>query len=335
MLKKTIGIVIIATLLSLSSCKKADEYLPELKNYLVIVNTLSETVSFYDMDKDTLYEDILKTGRTPNDLLIIGTTGIIVNSGFQGVPALDIIDLSQMQLLSRKPLPIGSNPYSIAYMNGNYYVTLSANNMVYELNQNFLPVDSFPSGKWPEGIATYNGKIFVASTGFDIQNYTYGDGYVYIIQKNAPGFSIDSIKVGKNPQVLKIRDNKLWVCCTGDYAGNTGAFYILNPATLAIEDSIKVEFYPGDFEVFPEGTLIFTDFMNGIFRLQSNSILDTVMIIYGASRIIKDGRRAIVSIFNASDSNYILFVAPDSNIVYNSINAGLAKGVGPIGVYRE
>lgn len=333
--KKTIGIVIIAALLSLSSCKKADEYLSVLKNYLVIVNTLSETVSFYDMDKDTLYEDILTTGRTPNDLLTLGTTGIIVNSGFQGVPALDIIDLSQMQLLSRKSLPIGSNPYSIAYMNGNYYVTLAANNMVYELNQNFLPVDSFTTGNWPEGITTYNGKIFVASTGFNIQDYTYGDGYVYTIQKNTAGFSIDSIKVGKNPQVLKIRDNKLWVCCTGDYGGNTGAFYILNPSTLTIEDSIKVEFYPGDFEVFSKGTLIFTDFMNGIFRIQNNSILDTVMIIYGASRIIKDGNTAIVSIFNASDSNYIFFVDVDSNTVYNPINAGLAKGVGPIGIYRE
>jgi hypothetical protein len=335
MLKKTVTTIIVVVLFSLIACRKAEEYVPELKNYLVIVNTLSETVSFYDLDKDTLYEDVITTGRTPNDLLILGTTGIIVNSGFQGIPALDVIDLSQMKLLSRKPLPTGSNPYSIAYTNGNFYVTLAANNMVYVLNQNFLPVDSFTVGKWPEGITAFNGKILVASTGFNIQDYTYGDGYLYVVTKTKAGFSKDSVKVGKNPQIVKIRDNKIWVCCTGDYAGNTGALYIINPSTLAIEDSIKVNFYPSDFEVFSNGTVLFTDFMNGIFRIRNNSLIDTVMIVYGASRIIKDGNTGLVSVFNASDSNYIFFVDPDSNIVYDPINAGLAKGVGPIGIFRE
>jgi len=331
-LSKMVKFVLILALLGLA-CNKETETPIQIGNYLLIVNTLSETVSIYDIDKDTLYVDVFETGKTPNDLLINGNLGVIVNSGFQGIPALDIIDLANMTYLRRAYLPTGSNPYAICYYNNKYFVTLASVNKVLVLNSNFLPEDSIPVGKWPEGITAYNNHIYVAVTGFDINTYSYGDGYLYKIDLSQRPYAIDSLKVGKNPQWVKLFDNKIFVMCTGDYSGETGAFYIVNPATFTIDDSIKVNFYPQDF-VYYKGKIYFTDFGMGIFSISLQRELDTLFIINGASRIILDGSTIWISVFRSNDENLILFKDVDSED-FLEIEVGQAKGVGPLGIYKK
>ncbi|HOK23021.1 MAG TPA: hypothetical protein PKU94_01980 [Candidatus Hydrothermia bacterium] len=315
------------------SCTK-DDLLPQADNYIIIVNTISETLSFYDLDRDSLFEDFLTTGRTPNDLFMLENIGIIVNSGFQGMATLDMIDLPSRSLISRKYLPTGSNPYSICYLNHRYYVTLSAYNKVYALSENFLPVDSIPVGKWPEGICAFENKIFVATTGFDIQNYTYGQGHIYVIDTNTSPTKVDSIEVSTNPQMVKVVDGSIWIMCTGDYGNTGGKFYRMDPATLTLEDSISAELYPSDFIIY-HGKILFTDLVNGIFSLTPEGEIDTIMATIGPSRIILDGNRSLVSLFSATSLNYILYIDPERGEIIHTIPVGQAKGVGPIGVYRR
>ncbi len=326
-----ITLKILVVFLFLQGCQRNETFQGE--NYLVILNTLSETLSYYDLDKDTLYEDVLETGRTPNYLLIQGDLGIVVNSGFQGVPSLDLINLEEKKVISRKPLPVGTNPYGITYSGGKYYLTLSASDMVYVLTQNLNVTDSFKVGKWPQGITSFNGKVYISATGLNISDYTYEDGYLYIIDPQSR--SIDSIKVGKNPQTVKVKDNKIWVMCTGDYWSVTGAFYKIDQTNLNIEDSINVLHFPNDFEILPDGQILYTDFMSGIFKTKNNGEIDTIYITTGASNIILDGDLAFVSIFSSQESNYILLVDYKENRILKVKNVGQAKGVGPLGIYRK
>ncbi|MEO0265229.1 MAG: hypothetical protein ABIM43_01275 [candidate division WOR-3 bacterium] len=334
-LTKKLSIPIFTGILILShwGCQREEVEEIPTQNNLVIINTLSETVSIYDIEKDTLFEDVLETGKTPNDLLIQGDVGYIVNSGFGGIAALDIINLREMRLIERVLLPVGSNPYSIASSGDRFFITLSAKNQVLVLNKSLLPIDSIKVGKWPEGIASFKGKVYVAVTGFDTLNLNYGNGYTYIINTTSTPYSVDSVKVGKNPQMVKVFNNKIHIMCTGDYINTPGGFYVLNPETNTLEDSLTIDFNPQDF-VYYKGKYYFVDFSRGIFSTSDGSQIDTLLIIHGASRIILDADRIWASIFNASDLNYIVMILPDSSSTY-WIEAGQSKGVGPIGVYRR
>lgn len=332
-MKRLLKFSVFIVALVLISCNKED--FPEMgTNCIIIVNTLAETISFYDLDSDTLFEDVIETGRTPNDLLIRGDLGIVVNSGFQGIPALDVVDLATKTRISRKLLPPGSNPYSICHSNDRYYVTLAATNKIYVLSDNLIPVDSFITGNWPEGICEYNGKLFVAVSGFDYQSYTYGDGYVYIIDTNQRPYTFDSVRVSTNPQAIKVFENRIWIMCTGDYWNTAGRFYRINPYTNTIEDSISTSCFPGDF-IYTKEDILFTDFMNGVFSLMKEGELDTLLAVSGASKIILDNNRAVASIFSASGLNYLVIIDLDSFQILKIIAAGQAKGVGPIGIYRR
>ncbi len=331
--KKYAIILGLLALLIFGSCNRevSEEIIPE--NYLLIVNTLSETISIYDLERDTLKEDVLETGKTPNDLLILGDLGLLVNSGFQGVAALDIIDLKEMKLIKRVPLPLGSNPYSITTSGNKFYVTLAAKDQVLVLDKNFIPQDSFSVGRWPEGIGYYDGTIYVACSGFNIQDFSYGDGYLYMIDTQSQPYRIDSVKVGKNPQMVKIYSGKIYVMCTGDYTSENGSFYVYDPVQKLLVDSVRINFNPQDF-VYYQGKYFFTDFLRGLFATSDGNIIDTVTVIFGASRIILDNSNILASIFSSNDQNYVIQILPDSGEIF-WIEAGQAKGVGPIGIYRK
>ena len=320
-------------ILIFGSCKRevSEELAPE--NYLLIVNTLSETISIYDLEHDTLKEDVLETGKTPNDLLILGDLGLLVNSGFQGIAALDVIDLKEMKLIKRVPLPLGSNPYSITASENKFYVTLAAKDQVLVLDKNFIQQDSFTVGRWPEGIDYYDGTIYVACSGFNTQDFSYRDGYLYIIDTRSQPYKIDSVKVGKNPQMVKIYSGKVYVMCTGDYTSENGSFYVYDPVQKLLVDSVRINFNPQDF-VYYQGKYFFTDFLRGIFATSDGNRTDTVTVISGAHRIIMDNGSLWVSIFSRNDQNYVIQILPESGEIL-WIEAGQAKGVGPIGIYRK
>lgn len=319
-------------LFQLGCHKEENEELP-LKNYILIVNTISETISIYDLEKDTVFEDILETGKTPNDILIQGDIGFIVNSGFGGIAALDVINLREKKLIKRIPLPVGSNPYCIASSGDKFYITLAASNKILILDKNLQPVDTLSVGKWPEGIVYHNGKIYVAVSGFNITDFTYGDGYLYIINTSSTPYFVDSIKVGKNPQLIKVFNDKIYIMCTGDYASSGGGFYVFNPSTGMIEDSIIINFNPQDF-VFYKDKYFFTDFAHGIFSTPDGRTIDTLIIINGSNRMILAENKILASIFSATELNYLVIVDPDS-LCISWIAVGQAKGAGPIGLYRK
>ncbi|MGB9824980.1 MAG: YncE family protein [Candidatus Hydrothermia bacterium] len=331
--KKYAIILGLLPLLIFGSCNREvlEEITPE--NYLLIVNTLSETISIYDLERDTLKEDVLQTGKTPNDLLILGDLGLVVNSGFQGVAALDVIDLKEMKLIKRAPLPLGSNPYAITTSGDKFYITLAAKDQVLVLDKNFIPQDSFRVGRWPEGIVYYDGTIYVACSGFNTQDFSYGDGYLYTIDTRSQPYRIDSVKVGKNPQMVKIYSGKVYIMCTGDYISENGSFYVYDPAEKLLVDSVRISFNPQDF-VYYQGKYFFTDFSRGVFATSDGNCMDTVIVIFGASRIILDNGNIWASIFSSNDQNYVIQILPDSNEIL-WIEAGQAKGVGPIGIYRK
>jgi len=97
---------------------------------------------------------------------------------------------------------------------------------------------SLTRGFNPEGIAVAQGKIFVVSswTADESYNYSY-DSVAYVIDENNATVPT-AITVGCNPQkIVKIDDNRLLVCYSGDYGGRPAGSAIIDATTLTVSQT--------------------------------------------------------------------------------------------------
>ncbi|MBM4387410.1 MAG: hypothetical protein FJ088_06690, partial [Deltaproteobacteria bacterium] len=75
-----------------------------------------------------------------------------------------------------------------------------------------------PSFSTPQGIIAAGGMIVVTNPAFDMTNFTFGDGFITIIDKTKLDV-VNLIKTSKkNPQYLAADGKNLYVVCTGGTA---------------------------------------------------------------------------------------------------------------------
>ncbi|MEO0127402.1 MAG: hypothetical protein ABIL44_06610 [candidate division WOR-3 bacterium] len=214
--------------------------------YILLQNI--KGVDIYDPKEDSLYTGVILTGTTPNYLLFSDERGYIVNSGFGGTPSIQVFKIENNELIATYPLPQGSNPYAVALLENEMYITSYLFNKVYILNENGTITDSLNVGRSPEGIISDSSRIYVAcaNVSYDTAGYpVYGDAYLYVIENRNV---IDSIRVGKNAQWVQNNGNEIVVLSTGDYGmTQAGRLYIVQDRQL--KDSIDIGGSPGYFVV--------------------------------------------------------------------------------------
>ncbi len=210
------------------------------------------SLSFYSYQNDSVQNDIFKSknkrnlGDTPNSMTIYDSLGFIVVNNSN---TIEVISLKTWK--SKKSIVLDGAPsprYLVPVGNGKAYISnLYANNVaIFDLKTLDLTGKTIAVGNNPEQIAVADGKAFVLNSGFGKDNTIS----VIDIQKDQV---INTLTVGDNPHsVIMDDDHELNVLCTGRYPsftdttdhGTNGGLFVINPKTLKIIDSVKIEGNP-------------------------------------------------------------------------------------------
>lgn len=219
---------------------------------LYVLNSLAETVSYWN--GTTIFNDAATLGLYPNDMRVLGDTLLVLNSGSHN---LQILDRFSYAALGNIALPVNSNPYEMTRTGGHYlFATLLQSNQLARIDLNLNSVtDTVSTGPSPEGLLVVDDKIFVTSSSFNWDDWSYGQGK--IIVHNLETLAIEAeILVPTNPQkVILATDGLLHALCTGDYFSTFGKVVRINPATLAVIDTLELGGSPGAMTLDGDGVV--------------------------------------------------------------------------------
>ncbi|OGC77513.1 MAG: hypothetical protein A2145_00320 [candidate division Zixibacteria bacterium RBG_16_40_9] len=268
-----------------------------LPKTLYIVNGLAETLSKINLETDLVSNHISTLGVAPNQVVVKGNGAYVVNSLSSNIQIIDLETDTTFGFINLAP---GRNPWNLAFLDTQIvFVTNFVTNTLYKIDVISKTIlDEFFIGQSPEGLYIMNGKVYVCNTGFNPNDFSYGQGTVAVYD-NQLDIIIAVINVGKNPQTIK-RDyqGELNVVCTGDYGAVEGSVYVINPNTNTITDSILIGGTPNAVSMAWDGTAYLSagGFSgNGIiytYDSKTNSILrgktDPILVDLGATEVSSD-----------------------------------------------
>ena len=210
---------------------------------LWVANGLAETASRIILDSGTVSNHLLTLGIVPNQMVVSGNYLLAVNSGENRIQVFNRYTLAELGTIELGP---NRNPWNLVMVDSAVgYVTNFVTNTISKFNLISRTVlDEFSVGQSPEGLALARGKIWVCNTGFNPNDFSYGQGEVAIVDP-----AIDSvvarINVGTNPQAIKnTPDGKLLTVCTGNFGPISGSLYLIDPASQTVSDSILTNGQP-------------------------------------------------------------------------------------------
>ena len=207
------------------------------------LNSLAETVSYWDGAVNT--NNVITLGLYPNDLAIRGDTLFALNSGSH---SLQLFNRSSFAALGTIQLPENSNPYEMIFEeSGRAIISCFQNNQIARVNLDGSGIDTATTGDSPEGLCISGNQLFVTSSNFNDQNWTYGPGSVTVHALSDLAV-IREIPVPTNPQKIILAGNGLLhVLCTGDYFSEFGTVVRIDPQTLIVLDTLTIGGSPGTF----------------------------------------------------------------------------------------
>lgn len=203
-----------------------------------IVNNLAETLSRIDLESGNVQNHVTVLGDIPNQIRFYDGHLYVVNSISANLQKIDPVS---NQIVADIPFVVGSNPYSIEF-DGNYaYVSSFVFGFIYRVNLNTNEVDNqILIGGFPEGMLVIDGKLYVAQTAFNPNDFSYGQGQIAKIDL-ASMMLDEEINVGNNPQsFIQVSDTLFHVVCTGNYNDVAGSVYIFNHNEGIVLDSILI-----------------------------------------------------------------------------------------------
>ncbi|MEE9553555.1 MAG: hypothetical protein V3W18_04585 [candidate division Zixibacteria bacterium] len=216
-----------------------------------VVNSLAETLSFIDLETGSVENHIVTLGEAPNQAVYHGGYIYVVNSISADIMK---IEPENRQIAADIYLPIGSNPYFMAFSDDYCFVTGFVSGDIYkiDLSSNEI-VDETSIGGYPEGILYHDGYVYVTQTYFNPNDYSYGQGKITVL--NAETLANEGqYDIGTNPQWISgSSDGDLHIVCTGNYFDIFGAVYIFDPVSRTVIDSVNIGGMPANMAISPEG----------------------------------------------------------------------------------
>jgi len=209
-----------------------------------VVNSLGETLSNVNLNSGQVTLNALMLGDSPNDLVITGTTGYVVNSLSNHVQTINLITQTTTGTIE---IYRGINPWSIALDgDGLGFVPnfLTGNVSVLDLEAG-SEIDAINVGGAPESACVFANSIFITDVNYDMGSGTFGPGRLHAYSLPDLIFR-GTVEVGTNPQVVKPGpDGLLHVVCTGNYAAIPGQVDLVDAGALTVETSIPIGGSPG------------------------------------------------------------------------------------------
>jgi YVTN family beta-propeller protein len=208
------------------------------QRWAYVLNGNSETLSRVNLETGAVVNHIVNTGPVPNQVEYHEQFLYVVNSGSA---SLQIINPATNQTVDEIQLPINSNPLNVAFEGSYAYVSGFLTASVYKIDLNSRAVvDTFAVGQSPSGMAVAGGRLYVANSGFNPANFSYGQGSVSVIPLDL-GVELARIIVSKNPQTVIVGpDGLINVICTGNYAEVAGKIIFIDPVNLVPMDTIAI-----------------------------------------------------------------------------------------------
>ncbi len=236
-------------------------------------------VSHYDLKTQKVIDNFYSAangkfiGDNANSLYFFEGKAFIAVDASNKIEVMNLADGKSLGIID---LGTKGSPREIFILNSTRgFVTSFSKNSVIEFNPNTLSITrEIPVGKFPEGIVYKENKLFVA-------NSDLGSGTtVSVIDINSNSI-IKTISVGRNPRMLSLsNDGKIFVGCSGDFfdANFISGFYVIDPASLLLVDSIKLAYHPQDFTISKSNQLYYLN-DKGVGRINlGTKNVDTVFI---------------------------------------------------------
>jgi hypothetical protein len=217
--------------------------------HIYVVNSVSRTLSKVDTSSGSVNNSFATLGLTPNAICLDADRIYVTCSGDNAVQVLNRSTGAHIRYI---PVAPSANPWDVLKVDDHLYVTGLFTNKVYKISlfTNSV-VGSLTVGNSPEGLASWNGKLYVANTGGYQNNYAGSSISVIDLQS----FSVEaSIGVWTNPQYLLAHDGWLHVSCTGNWTSIVGRVDVINLQTLEVEHNIPTGGNPGGLWIAPWGT---------------------------------------------------------------------------------
>jgi len=264
---------------------------------LYVVNGLAETLSKINLENGTVANHITNLGVAPNQVVVRDNRAYVVNSLSSNIQTIDLTADTTLGFIN---LGSNRNPWAMAFLDSQTaFVTNFVTNSISKIDVVAESVlAEYPIGQSPEGLCILNGKIFVCNTGFNPNDFSYGQGTVAVFDPQLDSI-VAIINVGKNPQSIK-RDyqGELNVVCTGDYGSIEGSVYVINPNTYSVIDSILIGGTPNSVSIAWDKTAYLSagGFVgNGLvytYESQTDSVLhgeaNPIMVDLGATDVLVD-----------------------------------------------
>ena len=204
---------------------------------LWVANGLAETASRIVLDSGQVSNHLLTLGIIPNQIVVAGNYLLAVNSGSSNIQTFNRSTLTELGTVELGP---NRNPWNLVMTDSvTGYVTNFTTGTVSTFNLITRTLTrEFSVGQSPEGTALARGKIWVCNTGFNPNDFSYGQGEVAVIDPSLDSV-VARINVGTNPQAIKnTPDGNLLVVCTGNFGSIAGSLYLIDPTSQTVADSI-------------------------------------------------------------------------------------------------
>lgn len=263
-MKLIIGFTIVL-LLALFGCEGSgpnsinNTGIPGATDYLLVVNEFSRVFSVVDLEQGSILNSAFSLEATPNHLvkrpnsdeywILHSETAKVYRYRFRTDVFSAPIFIDEISLLYTGENP---NPYFLAFSNdGSYFYTtnwLDGTLSRYSATTGIRDARLYV-GENPQGIAVLaDNKIAVTTTNF-LTTRQFGTGELVIVNSVVTD-TLKRITVDKNPQVVKLRNDTLYVVCTGDYANNTGKLWRFNTTTFQpISNPLSFQAYIADLAI--------------------------------------------------------------------------------------
>ncbi|RMG68138.1 MAG: hypothetical protein D6715_03045, partial [Calditrichaeota bacterium] len=291
-----------------------------------VVNSLSENLSFINLENGTVVGDALPLGMNaiPNDIEIRGQRAYVVNSGLNEIRVIDLATLTLVQTID---LGSGTNPWSIEFVNDSVAaVSLWLTNSVALVNvkQGQL-VQTIPVGVTPQGMAVLGNRLYVANAGF-VAPGQYDPGTLSVVDLTTRQV-VDTIAVGLNPQAVQPDGaGRLVVVCSGDYGAVGSELDVVDPAQGSVIQVQPLNVVGTSLGVNGLGKAFITTFGSGtlVYDLNAQSFdRDETNPLKGGPGVAFDGE----------NNAYLADFLSDSVFVYNTgyqQTAAYLVGDGPV-----
>lgn len=272
-----------------------------------VVNTISMTLSKVDLTTGDVNNNFATLGSGANRVAIDGDFIYAINSLDNN---LQKIDLENGAVISTLNFENSSNPYDLVIVDGFAYITGLITSKVYKVDlSSFSVVTSIDVNTAPEGIAYYNGKLYVACTAVSYPNY--GQSSVDVI--NVEDFTnIASIDVALNCQNVVVSESKIHAICTGNYSDVFGEADIIDPSNNTVIHTIPVGGTPGAAFSFNNIVYVCDGYSYGTIAYDADSYefvysSDNHLTAFGSSIFVDNDYIAVTSADYANNSSLKIF----------------------------